>query len=971
MLEDEAARLQATLKELYDSTCWRITFPLRAIVLGFGLLRKNLYRTYGTLLSSLSRVIDTVRSMVVESKSNTISYHRNLRPAKEQQLPPVQMVSRKKHAEDESKTKITVIAWDLGHNPLGRTYLLADILRRDYEVELIGANFPRFGDKLWEPLRHCSRVTIKSFPGANFPDHFRRMEAVADQIDGDILYVSKPRLPSLELAILAKLQRNRPIILDIDDYELGFFKNRGPLTLDEVKTRTHEFDFMCPHDEIWTRYSESLIPLFEQITVSNEELQKKFGGMILPHIRDEFDFEPAAYPRDEIRAEFGFTSNDRVIIFIGTPRVHKGIARITAALENLDRSEYKLLIVGSPADNEACRFLSSINPARVKIVPNILFRDLPRYLSIGDLICLLQAEDNVISHFQMPAKITDGLSMGIPMLVSSVPPLMNLAREGLVELLDGVQLEHKIHEIFTNYDTYKYRAMQNRETFLCRYSYEANLPKLKDMIGSLLNRPEPVPDGFQELVDYHRDIFSAASKSPRITIKTVEIASESPPMTISSQTPITRVREAKSYIDGKIDIVFFWKQNDTNIYGRRQDMLVKYLAEDPRISRIFHFDAPIDIFKASHDFVNSTVTDRRFNHARQIVYQLLMRNLHLMDKGKTRFYTFISARHRKHGIMKWLSPFGKDYLDYLNRIIKRHLIGQRRTIFWVFPNNFDFPSIADRFDPDLIVTDIVDDQRTWPSKPEYKEMLHRNYGDIIARSDLVFANCRSVIEGMRNFTDDIHLFPNAAELLEQESRFWQKPKELRRLKGPVIGYVGNLDILRIDLDLMKAIASTRPDWNLVFIGSMHRSGDILQLNVFENVHFLGVRPYEKALRYIRHFDVAIIPHLDNDLTRNMNPLKLYVYFSLHVPVVTTPIKNVDDFEDLVHTAHTTSEFIEKIYHCLNNDISCEQKQRIRNLLEANCWERRIKDMMALIETAFDTAGLAIPGDDTQSGTASQ
>lgn len=29
-------------------------------------------------------------------------------------------------------------------------------------------------------------------------------------------------------------------------------------------------------------------------------------------------------------------------------------------------------------------------------------------------------------------------------------------------------------------------------------------------------------------------------------------------------------------VDDKLDIVFFWKQNDTGIYGRHQDMLVKY-----------------------------------------------------------------------------------------------------------------------------------------------------------------------------------------------------------------------------------------------------------------------------------------------------------------------------------------------------------------------------------------------------------
>ena len=62
-------------------------------------------------------------------------------------------------------------------------------------------------------------------------------------------------------------------------------------------------------------------------------------------------------------------------------------------------------------------------------------------------------------------------------------------------------------------------------------------------------------------------------------------------------------------------------------------------------------------------------------------------------------------------------PAEEDYHDYLGRVMKQGQIGQRRTVFWVCPNNFDFPSIADRFKPDMVVSDVIDDQRKWPCKP--------------------------------------------------------------------------------------------------------------------------------------------------------------------------------------------------------------------------------------------------------------
>ena len=968
-LKKRTAALKArekTIRELYNSTSWKITAPLRVVSRACrslaGLSRRSVRKMLWLPARLISRAIEVVRPAPIKSGAQTISQRQGHELEVPARLAKIVRQYRKglqsKHtvsAGTEAKARISVIAWDLGHNPLGRTYLLADILRHDYDVEIIGANFPRFGKDVWEPLRNLSRVTIKTFPGCNFPDYFKYMEDIAQQIEGDIVYVSKARLPGLELAILAKLHRNRPVILDVDDYEPAFFKNREPLSLKQVKRKRHRPDFLCPHDETWTRYSETLIPMFEALTVSNEELRKKFGGIVLPHIRDEHDFDPDTYPRDALRAELGFTPDDKIILFAGTPRAHKGIRKIVTALESLHRSDYKLLLIGAPVDNETRDFFNKIKPDRIKIIPNTPFCDLPGYLCMGDLICILQDEGQMTSQFQMPAKFTDALSMGIPVLATNVSPLENLAKKGLVETLDGASLDNKLDEIFSNYQTYKRKAIRNREVFLTEYGYGANLPMLRDTIDRLLGNPAPVPDAFHELVAYHRRIFSGLAEAPRITAKVStagkpDLVPGSP--VVSAHNKVALSPEVKSYLDDKLDIVFFWKQNDTGIYGRRQDMLVKYLAEDVRVNRILHFDAPVNIFKSGHDVINSGQGGRH-SHAGLVLGNTIKRRLRLQDRGKIRSDTFIFAGQRRAlGFHVPFLPVKEDYLDYVARVMEQQEIGRRRTVFWVCPNKFDFPMLADRFKPDLIVSDVIDDQRKWPSQPQYREKLHDNYEEILTRSHLTIANCHSVFESMSEFTDNIHLIPNACELLEEEARNWKKPVELERIKGPIIGYVGNLDITRIDLQLLTSVATERPDWNLVFIGSMHKSKQIKKLNEFKNVHFLGVRVYEDALRYIRHFDVAMIPHLDNDLTRNMNPLKLYVYFSLHVPVVSTPIANIEDFAEFIQIGGTPGEFVDRVGYCLDNDVLAGNKECIRNILKKNSWSERVKRILTLIEKEF-------------------
>ena len=63
---------------------------------------------------------------------------------------------------------ILVLAWDIGHNPLGRAYLLAEALQRSYTVVLAGFQFPRYGHDVWKPLRDAPfrivRIRGESFP---------------------------------------------------------------------------------------------------------------------------------------------------------------------------------------------------------------------------------------------------------------------------------------------------------------------------------------------------------------------------------------------------------------------------------------------------------------------------------------------------------------------------------------------------------------------------------------------------------------------------------------------------------------------------------------------------------------------------------------------------------------------------------------------------------------------------------------
>ena len=68
--------------------------------------------------------------------------------------------------------------------------------------------------------------------------------------------------------------------------------------------------------------------------------------MLVPHARDERRFDPERYDRAAVRASLGVAPSDRLLLFGGTPRVHKGVVEVIEALERLDDPRYKLALFG-------------------------------------------------------------------------------------------------------------------------------------------------------------------------------------------------------------------------------------------------------------------------------------------------------------------------------------------------------------------------------------------------------------------------------------------------------------------------------------------------------------------------------------------------------------------------------------------------------------------------------------------------
>ena len=123
---------------------------------------------------------------------------------------------------------------------------------------------------------------------------------------------------------------------------------------------------------------------------------------------------------------------------------------------------------------------------------------------------------------------------------------------------------------------------------------------------------------------------------------------------------------------------------------------------------------------------------------------------------------------------------------------------------------------------------------------------------------------------------------------------------------PIVGYYGAIADW-FDLNLVTSLAESRPQYYFVLIGQVHGI-DISKLASLPNVNMLGEKNYREIPLYLSHFDVCLIPFVLNKLTKGVDPVKMYEYFSQGKPVVATDMAELAQSTDLLYIGKNLDEY---------------------------------------------------------------
>lgn len=160
---------------------------------------------------------------------------------------------------------------------------------------------------------------------------------------------------------------------------------------------------------------------------------------------------------------------------------------------------------------------------------------------------------------------------------------------------------------------------------------------------------------------------------------------------------------------------------------------------------------------------------------------------------------------------------------------------------------------------------------------------------------------------------------------------------------PVLGFYGTLRDW-VDFDLIAAVARARPNWSIALIGQ--ELCDISAIRGLPNVHLLGQKPHHELPAYCKRFDVGIIPYRIDDRMPFVNPLKLREYLAAGLPVVSTPVPEVEKFSPFAHIARTPDEFVAAVETALADTTTRAQRSAA---MHSETWAARVAQVVATID----------------------
>jgi hypothetical protein len=544
------------------------------------------------------------------------------------------------------------------------------------------------------------------------------------------------------------------------------------------------------------------------------------------------------------------------IVFIGTVRNHKNIIGLAKKINEINKTannKFTLHIYGDlPDDNR--RLLDSLGSKTYKIVQS---NKVQRIISNFD-VCIsgYPTANSEINKYQISSKIGDALSAKKPILVPYSESVKDLDNVNGIYLFNENNLEETLNKIVST------------------------------------DKSINLPDQFNTLKNYIS--FEAVRKLSYESARADIVFNEH-----KKKSSVAEIKDVEN-------ILLFWKQNDSGIYGRRIDILARDLKKiNPNLN--------VFIIEIRNKNDNELIIKGKDSYISDFKY--ITEDL----SNKTNSYHVLDGVNYATIIFDTL----KDLETNLDQFFLMNNINQSNTSLVLFPHIQNLETIMKVIKNFKIIVDVVDNQLEWAADNNKHTILAQlttlfNIAEtIVFNSEINFNYFKQ--NGFIDNSKEVQIVSNWYNLPPSFSPSpVQKIDEKTVIKN--IFYSGNLKE-RFDWTLLIKIALKYPGINIHLIGASSNTNKALDsINQFKNIIYHGPLKEKENLNLISSMDFAIMPHLSDNISKYMNPLKVLMYKKLGIKTIASRVPGINE-DDYLIIVDTHEEFIKQIQNNMKRDHS--------------------------------------------------
>lgn len=276
----------------------------------------------------------------------------------------------------------------------------------------------------------------------------------------------------------------------------------------------------------------------------------------------------------------------------------------------------------------------------------------------------------------------------------------------------------------------------------------------------------------------------------------------------------------------------------------------------------------------------------------------------------------------------------------------------KEKILWIFDPDFHFyPKLAKFF---LTLYDCVDYH--WSPDEENLKKIRTNEKKLIKAVNLFVVNSNALYKVHVKVRRADKVVPQGFRI--QDFGIKHKPSLRFPTDKPTIGLAGAINE-RLNLNLLGKLIKNNPQWSFVLWGPRQETGYkdpvktkkiLKKLFSLPNVFRGQLKTPNKVPAIVEQFTIAMIPYnTGQNFNKYCYPMKLFEYFYLGKPVISSPIEELKRFPKYVKIGHTVNEWEKHIKFLLSKPWPKAYQNEQRKLAEENSWKSKIEVISKIID----------------------